>query len=216
MKAFLFLYPIPPILDFEINLGVRFIDLKKERQFQRDLNAAKTLREKTQIMLLAREQVFRDYKRFYGDSLNRCIDERYRRKGFRIFYAIFKNCQVSNLVHVLNGDSIILTDVDYSSPEEFFKYPRPRHLLNQLGDVSVLRIGGFHLWDCVQRVARSAYRRGIDTLVDEDLTELFTSTIRRPEFKFDTYPTYNPRSFGEDAYKIFFEVRRSKPWMRQK
>jgi len=38
-----------------------------------------------------------------------------------------------------------------------------------------LVVGGFHLWDCVNKAAKHAYEQGIDVEVDEDLTELFFS-----------------------------------------
>ncbi|MGM5488181.1 MAG: hypothetical protein ACQESG_04495 [Nanobdellota archaeon] len=78
---------------------------------------------------------------------------------------------------------------------------------------SVLRLGGFHLWDCVERVAKRAYNRGLDVLVDEDLTELFTSRMQLPEFRTDRYPCY--RAPEHPYYQEFLHQRKGKPWLWQ-
>lgn len=90
-------------------------------------------------------------------------------------------------------------------------------ILNQLNGTSVLRVAGFHLWDCVERLAKRAYEKGIETLVDEDLTELFSFRMLLDD-NFDPakYPTFNPReSCDEESFRMFMESRKDKPWLWQ-
>jgi hypothetical protein len=66
-------------------------------------------------------------------------------------------------------------------------------ILNQLMPISLLRVAGFHAYDCCERLAKRACERGIDSLVDEELTEFFSFVFQDPEFKIDSYPSINPR-----------------------
>jgi hypothetical protein len=59
------------------------------------------------------------------------------------------------------------------------------------------------MWDCVEKLAKTAYEKGIDVLVDEDLTEFFSERLKDPNFKIDKYPTYNPREGGDFCFKEF-------------
>lgn len=175
MKEFVFLYPIPEIIDYEINISP--------------------------------EQDKEEFRREYKTILNRCIDFRYRQKGFGINYAVPSGSYVSDVITLQNSDRIIEIGAAEYSKEDF--------ILNQLNGAGIIRIGGFHMWDCVDRLARRSYERKLDTLVDEDLTELFISRMEEPEFRVDTYPTFNPREFRKEMFDIFMKSRKDKPWFWQ-
>ena len=96
-----------------------------------------------------------------------------------------------------------------------YSYPNQNFILNKLGETQKIIIAGFHMWDCVQKLAKSAYKRGIDTLVDEDLTEFFSWRISDKDFIIDKYPTYNPRKYREESFNIFMKARKNKPWLWQ-
>ena len=55
------------------------------------------------------------------------------------------------------------------------KYPylNDDFILNQLRGISLLGIAGFHAYDCCEKLFKRAYEQGIDSLVDEDLTQFF-------------------------------------------
>ncbi len=186
MKHFVFLYPIPEIIDFEI-----------ENHGWSEEGGADAFKQK------------------YKSLLNRCIDVRYRQKGFDINYVIFDGSSVSDVIELRETDRIIKVGLDFKTHTTKHLYPDPDFILDQLGDVKIIRIAGFHLWDCVEKLARRAYERELDTLVDEDLTELFASRIKDPDFRIDKYPTYNPRKYGDSMFEIFMEARRNKPWLWQ-
>ncbi len=76
------------------------------------------------------------------------------------------------------------------------------------------------MWDCVDRVASRAYERGIEILVDEDLTEFFPSFIGpnslHPDFKVDEYPSHNILAgLREDQKEWMMKPRIKRPWCWQ-
>ncbi len=192
MKQFIFLYPIPPIINFEIE------------NHWHSKKSVEAFREK------------------YKSVLNACIDVRYRQKGFGINYAIFNDTSVSDVIQFQPNDKIIKVGLDYKvhttkQSDGEYLYPNQDYILNQLGDMKILRVAGFHMWDCVERLAKRAYERGIDTLVDEDLTEFFTGCLRSPDFRIDKFPTYNPRKDDDGiGLKFFMKARAERPWLWQK
>ena len=191
MKQFVFLYPIPEIIDFEIkNHG------------------------------WSEESGIDEFRQKYKTAVNKCIDARYRQKGFGINYAVFDESSISDIIELQASDRIIKVGLDFKThttkqPNGEGLYPDQNYILNQFNGVQVVRIAGFHMWDCVERLAKRAYERELGTLVDEDLTEFFTRRFRNPDFKIEVYPTYNPRKNHDSMFDMFMEARKEKPWLWQ-
>ncbi|MFA5259406.1 MAG: hypothetical protein WC979_06785 [Candidatus Pacearchaeota archaeon] len=220
-KAFLFMYPQKDILDFEIrnhSWSYDFSELQKE--FEARLKATVG---KTGLRMLQREysekaaQLFRP---IYSQALNKSIDLRYRKNGFRIFYALLNDAQLSETITLHPEDRVVYTGMDiktHRTPDANGNYPYPSEdfILDKLGEITKLVVSGFHLNDCVQRVAKRAYERKIDVLVDEELTELFGHNIRRPEFNPQRYPSINLLELIADPefFKIINEKRKERPWL---
>jgi len=183
MKQFIFLYPIPEFINFEIE-NHRHDEVFKQR---------------------------------YKDNLNKCIDLRYRQKKFNINYAVFNNHQISDFIEIQPSDRIIEVGMDFKTHTTKlngeYQYPSQDYILDQLGGINAIRIAGFHMWDCVERLAKRAYERGLTALVDEDLTEFFAG--RLDEIDLDKFPTFNPRKLGKTEFESFMNVRRKKPWLWQ-
>lgn len=192
MDHFLFLYPIDRIFDFEIqNHGWH---------------------EKGGIEV---------YKNKYAAILNKCINVRYRQKGYLITFALFNDEIISKIIKLEENDRSIYVGLDFTThttklPNGRFSYPDNNVILDQLNDIGHLRVAGFHMWDCVERLAKCAYDRGINVLVDEELTEFFGWRIKDENFKVDKYPTYDPRKLGEANFEWFMEARKDRPWLWQK
>ncbi len=191
MKTFVFLYPIPEYIDFEIDRG------------------ANKNRESSDV-----------FRARYKKMLNACIATRYRQNGFFVKYVMFDNHQISDLIEIQKGDDIIRTELDFKThttkrKDGTFPYPDNNLILQRLEPATTLRIGGFHMWDCVDKFAKRAYERGIDTLVDEDLTEFLTYQINNKKFRIDKYPNVDRDKFGGDMWEEFIRVRQSRPWMWQ-
>lgn len=124
--------------------------------------------------------------------LNETIDKRYRKNGYQIVYALYPDKKMFGIEKQEN-DKIIYTDITFSQAsaidekgnikQNFIpKYPDELYLLNQLGNVEELVVGGFHSTDCVKKVAEVALQNNIDTLVDLDLTDLFFNLYRRENY----------------------------------
>lgn len=220
-KALVFLYPQPEIIDFEIEVGAVFLkDRRWEREYLKRFEAAGSEEEKAAIRAEAREERERRYRDWYRSTLNACIDSRYRSRGFTIFFALLDNSRISDVIDVHPGDRIIFVGIDAEThrtrgPDGKFPYPDQNELLNQLGQISTLRVAGFHMWDCVDKLAKTAYGRGLVVLEDEDLTEFFQDKASDRDFRIDSFPTYNPRRGGKLGFELFLEARRDKPWLWQ-
>ena len=124
--------------------------------------------------------------------LNETIDKRYRKNGYQIVYALYPDKKMFGIEKQEN-DKIIYTDITFSQAsaidekgnikQNFIpKYPDELYLLNQLGNVEELVVGGFHSTDCVKKVAEVALQNNIDTFVDLDLTDLFFNLYRKENY----------------------------------
>jgi len=183
MKQFIFLYPIPDIIDKEIeNHGWSY------------------------------EEGREAFRKRYKDTLNKCIDERYRQKGFQINYAVFDDTSVSDVINLKSTDKTINVGTSYKKHKTEKKYPDPDYILKQLGEIDMIRIAGFHMWDCVEKLAKKAHEKGLDTLVDEDLTDFFATRIKYCDIKTNKYPSCNLREIAKEPGNVM-EARKNKPWL---
>ncbi len=136
--------------------------------------------------------------------LNECIQERYRKRGFEIYFANYPDRELYG-VQLSDNDNIIYTDITFNETSEYnedsnensidqLKYPNEQYLLNQIGDVKEIVIGGFHSDDCVKRVAEFFSSRGIDTLIDMELTDRFFHLYKKSYFMKENY---NPANYEQ-------------------
>ncbi len=135
--------------------------------------------------------------------LNECIQKRYRDHGYEVVFVLYPDRDIFGIVPK-EDDKIIYTDILFSensaidekgrTKKNFVpKYPDLGLLMNQLGAVEKLVVGGYHFSDCVKRVGEFAMDEGIDTIVDLDLTDLFFSLYRQDDYF--SLSEYNPERF---------------------
>jgi len=105
-------------------------------------------------------------------------------------------------------DKIIYTDIlftensaidEHGNEKKNFtpKYPNIQFLINQLGDIEKIVIGGYHFADCVKRVGETALAMGVNALVDLDLTDLFFGIYKQKDyFNIEEYIASAKDSFG--------------------
>ena len=222
-KAFLYLYPQKNIIDFQIenqswnheNAGIQ-MDFESRFREVGDEYEKEKLREKNF------SESTKSYSKSFSEILNMVIDERYRKNDFKIFFTLLDDMQISELIDVRQTDNLIYVGMDsktHYTADSNGKHPYPDRdlILNQIGEVDNLVVSGFHLNDCVKKIARRAHLRGIKTLVDEELTELFGYNLNREDFDPKVFPSIDPREVIKDELVIdhFLKKRKNKPWLYQ-
>ena len=58
-----------------------------------------------------------------------------------------------------------------------------------------LVVGGYHVMDCVKRVAEVALQSGINTLVDLDLTDLFFNVYKQKDY-------FDMENYSSEKFKM--------------
>ena len=218
-KSFIYLYPELDILAFEISVNSYGFKISREKEFRKRFKTAND-EQKITIEAEYKAEAIKEFGEVYKRTLNLCIDQRYRQKGFEIVYALLDGSPISEVIVLQDNDRVINVGMDAKTHRTKVKgkypYPDTDYILAQLGKPRILRVGGFHMWDCVEKVAKRAYEKRIDVLVDEDLTEFFGFQIKRPKFKIDSYPNYDPKNLGGgNMFEEFIRARKGKPWLWQ-
>lgn len=138
--------------------------------------------------------------------LNSTINKRYREKGYQVVFALYPDKELYG-VDTKENDKIVYTDITFGESSAYDetgklksdfvpKYPNEEYLLQQLGDIDELVVGGYHFKDCVRRVAEIAMQKGVDSLVDLDLTDLFFNVYRQKEY-------FDEESYSPDKFKTY-------------
>lgn len=157
------------------------------------------IREYTEMFLFYDDKLYDDLdiKRPLP-LLNECIQKRYRDNDYQVVFALYPDKEIYG-INISDKDKIIYTDVLFKEAsaidenkdikKDFApKYPDEKFLLDQLGNVDLLIVGGYHANDCVKKVAEEALNLGIDTLIDLDMTDFFFHLYKQKEyFQIDNY-----------------------------
>lgn len=217
------MYPIQEYFDAEISSGAYGWNCKPWLNRWRFLEDMEEGIEKEKFMKKATSERNARFLEIYFKNLNKSINKRYRENGFGINFLLFDRHDICSFIEKHSEDEVFYSGLDFKThitqrEDGTYPYPNPNYIVNQLGDVSELRLAGFHMWDCVDKVASTAFEKGISTLVDEDLTEFFHYRCKQDYFRVDNYPNFNPfKNFGDDLFlEHFFEVRKKRKWLLQR
>jgi hypothetical protein len=224
MKKFVFLFPDQQHFDTMVSWGAygwRTSSLDKKWKPLFDL--AKTKGEKERIKKQYQRELNSRFSKYFFKKLNQSITERYRNNTFGINWIVLDNESISPYVDFRSGDKFISSGVSFVLTDKKEKtltgYPNFEYLVDEIGDCEHLRVGGHMIWDCVSKLAEAAHKKGLDVLVDEDLTDFFQMHIREPLFRTGVYPSINIKEWlkqkgMDDAFEDFMSPR-AKPWFYQ-
>ena len=188
------------------------------------------------LFLFPIKEYFRPCIEWYGASfevngcepehINEIIDARYRKKGYRVYWLMFSQDSntlkpdlsgISSSIRIHGRDTILAAGVSFRKHAREKAYFAPDFVLDQVPRPDKLVVGGFHQWDCVDKIAMASYGRGIDTFVDEDTTESFfprTSLLGKIPLERETWSLTDLGMPGH-IVEIAKEIRKNKPWFAQ-
>jgi len=215
-RKFAFIYPTDEIFNQELsnhpvpNQIISQWTRDREHLFLPKIQAVKSQREVRKIQAEVRREQAELFRPTYSQKLNSCINHRYRKNNFQVYWVSTSQEPISSVVQVHPEDHLIDDNANGKT------YANPDFILDQILPVDRLVLAGFHLGDCVERIARRAHKRRINVLVDEDLTEFFAWRLMDPDFRIKTYPTYNPQKGNRiSSFEHFMRIRKGKPWLYQ-
>lgn len=123
---------------------------------------------------------------------NECIRTRYIEKGYEFCVANFKGSDLG--IVALNPDKIANADITFEESSPYtckdWRYADFNDLAKkiQAEKYSNVVVGGFHCYDCVEKLAKEIYSINTNIIIDTDLTENFrNSYLHEEDFKLDTF-----------------------------
>jgi hypothetical protein len=158
--------------------------------------------------------------------INQLIKARYRDKKYDINWLLFSldtdNQKpdfglISPYFEIKKQDRILNAGISFERHCKEKIYFDPSFVLDQLPPHERLVLGGFHQNDCVDRIAKTSYERGVSTFIDEDTTNHFFiatslgTKIPLAREKWSLKDLDIPDSLIEAAK----EIRKDKPWLTQ-
>ena len=214
MKRFVFLYPQEDIFSYEIEKGSILVTDKWEEERSNILDEEfRTAigQSKEALQAKARKDRTSYFTPIYKKQLNQCINQRYRNQGFEVNYFLLDGGELSPIIDRGRNDRVLFVGMDAKThrtkrADETYPYPDQDYMLDQVLPANHIRVAGFHMWDCVEKFARRAHERGVDVLVDEDLTEFFSFALIQPDFKPEVYRQ-------DEQHPDILRARIGKPWL---
>ena len=125
----------------------------------------------------------------------KCINVRYRRKGYSFYVAKYLSSNDEMLPY--SYDKSVEADISFLQSSPYFtqdwKYADMGHIASKLKieDFEQIVIGGFHCHDCVYKLAKAIEKLNPNVLIDTELTEFFWSNKMQAGEDFD-YENFDP------------------------
>lgn len=206
MNALVFAYPIAEYIEHGIDTAQCYV-VKRVSKFMmtRDGLSRKDLEEMTaaedpRLLLMRREHHMRTrqiLRQTFQGVFNRAIEERYRNQDYRVYWVMFDQHQYSPLITIQPDDVRINAAMSFKEhthrrPDGTYPYPDFNKIPNHIADAKKVVVAGYHIKDCVDKIAAACYRSGHETLVDEELTEYFWRDYFRGGLRVHKYPSVVP------------------------
>lgn len=193
MKVYLFLYPIAPFFENEINNSYRFRNGKYDVRRLNEIIRARYREKDYKIIWL-----------LFGQENEPNKPD--------------KNL-LADWVTIKPEDSIISAGISFKEHTQQRKYPNPEFIFGQISNLTEIILGGFHQWDCVSKLASYAYNLGLPVKVDEETTEMFFSLTNLlgplPLIRNSSLTLKEIFNDG-NGLKDAISARESMPWFLQK
>lgn len=130
---------------------------------------------------------------------NECITKRYIEKGFDLVVVRYKGYRSTSRYTggIINIDIDRIIDADITSIEQLTQYADFKKIAEEINkkEYEKIVVGGFHCFDCVEKLAKQVYKLNRNTTIDTDLTDLFDFASRyyngwdiaqyKPELRFE-------------------------------
>ena len=137
------------------------------------------------ILLFPQEEYFGSYINEI-DMFKKCIKERYIDDNYEFIIINYKD-SINNIINLI-CDKCIQSAITFEQSKK--QYADFEYIVRKL-DVEAfdkIVVGGFHCFDCVEKLANEIYKINKSVLIDSDLTEMFWSTFQSQEnFRFDKF-----------------------------
>lgn len=235
MNAFVFAYPIPEYIDHDIKLAQSYVTKRVSKYMMaRDGLSHKDLEKMTaaedpRLDTMRQEHLARTrqiVRQLFHGVFNRAIAERYRDNSYKIYWVMFDQHEYSPLITVEPEDVRINAGMTFKEhttrrPDRTYPYPDFSRIPSHLSGAAKVIVAGYHVKDCVDKIAASCHQAGHDTLVDEELTEYFWRDYFRGGLQVHHYPSVTPPYMTSKSRfdKIVRAHRRHeqlmKPWLYQ-
>lgn len=129
-------------------------------------------------------------------------------------------------IEIKKNDIVIPAGITFEHHCQKKIYPDPATILAACPEpIKKLIIGGFHFYDCVEKLAEFSYRKGIDVLADDDLSEYFFYVSRGdgifplisnfPDTLKESLLRLKPNNHFSARFAEIVRPRENKPWLIQ-
>lgn len=242
MKALIFAYPISEYIDFSIERA-EFLVIERISEYlmERDHMSEDDLDTLAESNPQLRKALQREHRvrtrsilrQLFSSRINRAVQERYRDRGYDVHWVLFAEHQPSPLIEILPQDNIISADISFKThttkrPDGTYQYADTQQIIRHVRPYQDVVVTGYHVSDCVDRIAAATHAAGHQTLVDEDLTENFLYLSSKPGFRVHYFPSMKPEyldnedentsepfSMRELSKKLRAEEQKKRPWLYQ-
>ena len=127
------------------------------------------------IIILFPEESFFGTRRGCIPLFNECIQKRYLNNGYELVVVRYKGYRSAFTGGIINLPIERIITADITSDEQLKTYADFENIAKEITkkDYSQIAVGGFHCFDCVEKLAKEIYEVNKDVVIDSDLTEQF-------------------------------------------